>query len=133
MGTNRAERTLAGRSRDKQRGMTLIGFLVLAIVCGIIGLAVLKIVPLYLERMKIDAVLEDVQLELAAGGNTVQTIRNALNNRFYIEAVSVESEELDIKREGEGYTVRVDKALREPFLADLWFVLEIERQLEIAR
>lgn len=133
MGTNRAERTLIKRSRNRQSGMTLIGFLVLAIVVGIVGLAVLKIVPLYLERMKIDAVLVDVEQELAIGGNSVQTIRNALNNRLYIEAVTVEASEMDIKREGEGYTVRIDKQLREPFLADLWFVLMIERQIEIAR
>ena len=51
----------------RQAGITAIGFLLLAAIFGGIGLAVMKIVPLYMEKIRIGTVLEDLQVELAAG------------------------------------------------------------------
>jgi len=121
--------------KSRQAGITLIGFLIMAAVCGMLGLAVLKIMPLYLEKMRVGAVLEDLQTELAAGGgNTVQGIRLALESRFYVENLRILStDELEIVREGEGYTVNVDRESRAPFFADLHFVVVIDEQIEIMR
>jgi len=129
MESNRAGHRLSGRRR--QAGITLIGMLFLAAVFGAIGLAVLKIVPLYLVKMRVDTVLEDVQTELGAGSNTIQSIRNALEARFYIENVKVERDEIEIARQGEGYRVAVNKESRTQFFGDLWFVVVIDSQIEI--
>lgn len=133
MESNRAGHRLRAAPPRREAGITLIGLAFLVAVFGAIGLAVLKIVPLYLERMKIMTVLEDVRTELGTGGNTVQGIRYALDNRFYIESVTVERSEVDVVREGEGYAVRIDKELREPFFADLWFVVVIDEEVQISR
>jgi len=122
--------------KSRQTGITLIGFLLMAAVVGMLGLAVLKIMPLYLEKMRVGAVLEDLQTELAGGGggNTVQGIRLALESRFYVENLRILStDELEIVREGEGYTVNVDRESRAPFFADLHFVVVIDEQIEIIR
>lgn len=122
------------RAKNRQSGITLIGFLMLAAVFGLVGLAVLKIVPLYLEKMSVNTVLEDLQAELATGGNNATSIRIALENRFYVENLRpLQSDEFQIRREGEGYTLAINRESREPFLADLYFVVVIDEQVEISR
>lgn len=120
--------------RRRQTGITLIGFLLLAVVFGTVGLAVLKIVPLYIEKMRVGAVLEDLQEELGTGGNSVPAIMNALNSRFYIENLKdLTADEVDIVRQGEGFTVTINRESRASFLADLYFVVVINEQVEISR
>ncbi|MDX1561802.1 MAG: DUF4845 domain-containing protein [Gammaproteobacteria bacterium] len=124
---------MIGPPARRQGGMTVIGFLLLAAVFGIVGLAALKVFPLYMEKMRVGTVLEDLQQELAGGGNTAQGIRNALEARFYVENLQVARSEVDISQGGAGYIVTIDKESRTPFFADLWFVVVINEQVEIIR
>jgi len=120
--------------KRRQAGITLIGFLLMAAVFGSFGFAIIKVVPLYMEGMRIDRVLDDLQQELATGGNTARDIQLALDSRFYVENLeSLEPDELEIVREGEGYTVKVNRESRALFLADLYFVVMFDTQVEIAR
>ena len=124
------------RSRRRQSGITLIGFLLLAAVFGVVGLAVLKVVPLYMHKMRVGTVLEDLREELAgnSGSASVQSIRLALESRFYVENLPpLATGELEIARQGSGYHVRVHREAREAFLADLYFVVVIDEQVEIAQ
>lgn len=133
MESNRTTRGVGRRSLHRQAGITALGFLILAAVAGTIGLAVLKIVPLYLERMRVSRVLENVETELAGGGNTVQSIRNTLQSRFYVENLQVDPKEIDISAQGQGYVVTINRESRAPFFADLWFVVVINEQIELNR
>ena len=135
MESHRHGNRLIGRPRKRrQAGITLIGFLLLAAVFGTVGLAVLKIVPLYMEKMRVNTVLEDLQEELGTGGNSIPAIMNALNSRFYIENLKeLTADEVDIVRQGEGFMVTVNRESRASFLADLYFVVVINEQVEISR
>ena len=133
MESNRARHRMTRPLERRQRGMTVIGFLLLAAVFGIVGLAALKIFPLYLEKLRVGTVLEDIEQELAGGGNTAQSIRNALEARFYVENLQIARSDVDISQGGPGYIVTVDKESRAPFFADLWFVVVINEQVEIIR
>jgi hypothetical protein len=120
-------------AHHRQAGITVIGFLILAAVFGTVGLAILKIVPLYMERMRIGTVLSDLQQELATGGNTVPSIRLALESRFNIENLDVPRDEVEISQGGIGYVVTISRESRASFAADLWFVVIINEQVEISR
>lgn len=135
MESNRTEyRLTRRRSSRQQSGITLIGLLLVVAIVGFIGLAVLKIVPLYMEKMRIASVLGDLQEELGTGGNSPASIMNALNNQFYIEALKEPTaNEVKIERNSNGFSVRVHREARAPFLADLWFVVDIDEQVEISR
>lgn len=133
MGTNRTKRRLNRQPLRRQAGITVIGFLLLAAVFGVVGLATLKVVPLYLEQFKIRKVLSDVQSESANGGNTVPGILSSLEARFDIDYLELPKEEIEVKREGEGYIVRVTRQSGASFFGNLRFVLDINEQVEIAR
>ena len=120
--------------KSRQAGITLIGFLMLASVFGIVIFAGMKVFPLYLERMRIDTVLGDLQEELGTGGNTPQNIKYALDSRFYVENLkALTRDEYVIERSADGYLVTIHRESRSPFLADLSFVIEINKQVEISR
>jgi hypothetical protein len=120
--------------RSKQAGVTLIGFVLLAAVFGIVIFAGMKVFPLYLERARIGTVLSDLQAELATVGNSPQQIKLALDSRFYVENMaSLQRDEYSIERSGEGFLVTIDRESRSSFLADLYFVIAINKQVEISR
>jgi hypothetical protein len=98
-----------------------------------VGLAGLKIAPLYMQKMRLATVLEDVQKELADGGRNQQAIRNALEARFYIEGLQVPRDNVAIRQIATGYQVHVQQENRTQFLADLWFVVVVNEQVEIRR
>jgi hypothetical protein len=123
----------AGRTRHREAGITVIGFLLLAIVFGIIGFAIIKIVPLYMQRMRVRTVLEDLKLELNDGPNTAQGIRVNLESRFSVENLRIPRDEVTVAREGDGWVVRVTHESRSSFIADLSFVVDIDEQVELGR
>jgi len=122
-----------GLARRRQAGITVIGLLIVVVIAGTLGLAILKIVPLYIERMKIQTVLSDVQTELGTGGNTLNGIRNALDARLNIDNLDVPREEMEIAREGDGYVVRIEREIRTPFVYDLWFLVIVDEEVQISR
>jgi hypothetical protein len=125
----------AGSLKDREAGITVIGFLLLAVVFGMIGFAIIKIVPLYMQRMRVQTVLEDLKSEVGGGSDTstATSIRLALEQRLYVENLKIPREEIAIAREGEGWLVRITHEARASFIADLSFVVDIDEQVEIAR
>jgi hypothetical protein len=117
----------------REAGITVIGFLLLTAVFGVIGFAVIKIVPLYMERMRVQTVLEDLSEELSESTNTATSIRQALQDRLYIENLDIPREEIEIARAGEGYLVKIQREARSTFIADLSFVVDIHEQIELGK
>jgi hypothetical protein len=123
----------AGRRQHREAGITVIGFLLLAVVFGMIGFAIIKIVPLYMQRMRVQTVLEDIHKEMNEGPNTANGIRLALEQRLYVENLRIPRDEITVAREGEGWLVRVTHESRSSFIADLSFVVDIDEQIELGR
>jgi hypothetical protein len=120
-------RTLARR----QAGLTAIGFLFFAAVFGVIGLGGMRLLPLYLENMRLSTILDD--LERDASGLTPQGIRLEMAKRFSVEGVRVPNESVKITQVREGYQVRVQYENRAPFIADIWFLLAFDKQVLVSR
>jgi hypothetical protein len=115
----------------RQAGITAIGFLFLATVFGIIGLGVMRVLPLYLENMRLSTVLDDLQRDFSGG--TPQGIRVEMAKRFSIEGVRVPTENVKISQVRDGYQVRVQYENRAPFIADIWFLVAFDKQVLVRR
>lgn len=133
MEPNRTKYRVKQRALHRQTGVTAIGFLVLASVFGILGLAGLKIVPLYMQKMRISTVLKDLGRDSQTGVQTPQSIRNELDRRFSIEGITIQRDNVKITQVRDGYQVRIQQEERTPFVADLWFVVVLDEQVEIRR
>lgn len=91
---------VAGRAR--QRGITLIGLVLVAIIIGAVALVVVQVVPTYVEYLSIQRAVNKAALE----GGTVQQIRNAFQRQQDIDDFrSVNAADLDITKVNEQVVV----------------------------
>ncbi len=121
------------RRHRRQAGITALGGLMLAVVFGTVGLAALKITPLYLENLRVKAVLNDLKEDQDGKGTTASSLRFDLSSRLYVEGISLRPDALEITPGGNGYTVHVRYDNRTRFLADVWFLIVVDEQIEIRR
>lgn len=120
--------------RDRQQGITVIGMIIVAAFLGVFVFAILKVMPFYLEQMKIVSILGDVKRNMDGNAPTVLQIRSALAKRFDIEMVTgIDSRDIAIKKSGNGYLVQAKYERRAPYFANLYLVVEIDEQVEIKR
>ena len=133
MESNRQGHRMTVSSRHAQAGITALGFLILAALVGVVGLAVLKVVPMYIKNMRMTTILEDVQRDLSGGSPTPQAIRTELARRFSVEDINLDIEALKITQSKSGYSLLVQYEERAPYVADLYLVVAYRKQVEINR
>ncbi len=133
MEPHRSRNSVIRRLPRSQAGMTALGFLMLATVFGLVGFGGIKLAPLYMQKMRIGTVLEDVKTELDGTGTTTGTLRRTIIQRLYVEGIRVAPEDLDITPTNVGYTVGIQYDNRTSYLADISFLVEIDQQIEIRR
>ena len=121
------------RRPGRQAGITLIGFLLLAGLCGIVGFAGIRLVPMYIKNMTLSKVLDDVKHEFDGKGASSVAIRNALGRRFDIEGIDLPRDDVKISQSGDGYQVRIQYENRAHYVADIWLVLAFDKQVQIRR
>ena len=133
MEPHRKEHRLSTAARERQAGITVIGFMILACLVGVVGLGAIKVVPMYLQNMRLSQVLESTQEELTGNSPTPSSIRNALARRFAVEGIRLPPENLKITQGKTGYDVRIQYENRAPYVADIWLLVEFDKQVEIRR
>jgi hypothetical protein len=120
-------------TRHRQRGITALGFLILALLVGVVGLAVIKVTPMYLKSMRMNQILSDIEQELSGQGPTPATIRNELSKRFSVEDIRMEVNAPKIAQSKNGYTLQIQYEERAPYVAGIYLVLVYDKQVEIRR
>ena len=121
--------------RNRQAGMTAIGFILVVVVLGLIGFGVIQLVPVYLENMKILQVLNQTKTNLDGQNASAIEIRKSLAKRANIEALYEVNPAKDfvIKRSPEGYRVTIDYARKKAYFANVSLLAEFEHSVEIIR
>lgn len=123
-----------GYSMRRQQGMTLIGMLIVAGIAGVFLLAGIRLVPIYLEYLKVETTLKEVKKDLDGSNAGPGQIRTAIERRFDIEAVTaIKSKDIKIERSGNGYAVTADYEGRAPFLGNVYLVMDFEKSVEVVR
>lgn len=116
----------------RQRGMTTLGMLILVAFVGLFVFAGIRLVPVYLEHMKIVSVLDGVKAEYEGQGPSRQDLMRSLSRRFDIESINVISEkELKIKKIADGYTIEATYENRTPFIANISFTVNFSKTVEV--
>ena len=124
---------MTASTRRAQGGMTALGFLILAALVGVVGLAVLKVTPMYLKKMRMDSILTDIEQEMSGQSPTPASIRTALERRFSVEDIRLSADELKITQSKNGFTLRVMYEARASYVADIYLLIAYDKQVEILR
>ncbi|MCP5160003.1 MAG: DUF4845 domain-containing protein [Gammaproteobacteria bacterium] len=90
-------------SNDQQRGMTVIGMLLLLIVIAFAALIAMKVVPMYIEYYTIKSTIETIRKEPQLAQMSTQDIHNAIQKRFDIGYVDrVTARDLKVRQDPNG-------------------------------
>lgn len=122
--------------RARQRGMTFIGFLMLAVIVGMLGFAGMRLMPFYLEYMTVQRVLNNVAIDLDGQDPSAQAIRKAINKYFIAEMVTAQTAKdlekaFTITKSENGYLVQVYYEKRAPYIANVSLLAAFEDEVEI--
>lgn len=118
--------------RSRQKGITFIGFAIIAAMVGLIGFAGLKLTPVYLENMKVKRVLNDVKEQLDGQAATPQRIRSALDKRINIEMIyGLKGRDFEIEKSDSGYTVAARYQRAETLVANVSLLVDFDDEVEI--
>jgi len=117
----------------KQGGMTAIGFILIAMLVGVIGLGVLKVGPMYAQGLRLEKVLGDLKEEMDGTNPTPNRVRLALERRLDIESLRIPRDQITIRKGGPGYVLRVNYDNKAHFVANVWLMVVVDEQIEVVR
>ena len=99
----RAFTLIERRANERQRGMTLIGMLLLLILIGFVAVIAMKVVPMYVQYYSIKSTIESIRKEPQVAQMSAQEIQNAIQKRFDIGYVdNITARDLKIRNENRG-------------------------------
>lgn len=120
--------------QHRQRGMTMLGIIVIIIVMGAWVYAGIRLVPKYLEYMRVASTLEKVRDEFDSNpGSTEFMLRKAIERHFDIEMVEiVTANDIEIKKDGGEFTMRAAYEDTVPLAGNVSFLLSFDKSVTVA-
>jgi len=124
----------SGRSAPREAGITVVGFLMLAIFVGLFAFGALRLTPVYLNYMKVAGVLNGVYDEFDSQNPTRAAIRTSISRRFGVESVSVISfRDIKVTADGAGFLVQAQYDHTAPFIGNIHFTVKFDKEVLVRR
>lgn len=120
--------------QHRQRGMTMLGIILIVIVVGAWLYAGIRLAPKYLEYMRVASTLEKVRDEFSNNpGSTEFMLRKAVERHFDIDMVEViTSNDIEIDKEGSVFYMRAAYEDTVPLAGNVSFLVEFDKTVEVA-
>lgn len=117
------------RTYRRQKGLTLIGFLFVLVMLGILFYAGMQIVPVYMEHYSIVQSMKKVVSEPGALNKSPGEIRSSLDKLLYTSYVNnVKPKDFKIIR-GSKKELQVKYEVRKDFIYNLGFIMEFDEKV----
>ena len=108
---------------NTQRGISLIGMLIVGIIIVIVAIGGLKIAPAYMEYFTAKKAI--VAVAQAASGGTVGQVREAFDRRAAIDDIEVvHAKDLDVTKEGNELVISFAYEKRIPLFSNISVVID---------
>ena len=118
--------------RNRQLGVTAIGWLFLLTPVAIVVYAAIRAAPVYLNYMKVAKAMDQAGGELKSGGATPQTIRATIDKHFEIDMVDYPTtKDMKITKDGGGWVVESQYDDDAPLFANLSLHVTFDKKVKI--
>jgi len=117
-----------------QRGVTLIGWLLLMIPVGIIVYVLIRVTPIYLNYLHVSKAMEQLASESKGEGGSINPveIHQSLEKRFDIEYVSNPSaKDVDVHRDGDHWVAVANYEEVVPLFGNASLLLQFNKQVDL--
>jgi hypothetical protein len=111
------------------RGLTLIGFLIVLVVVLFFAYAGMRVIPMYLEYHALVNAMNKLRDDPAAKSMPAQNIKKSIENSLWASYASenIRAEHIRISKKTDGINVRVAYEVREDFLGNIDLVASFDR------
>jgi len=116
----------------RQRGATFIGVLIIGSIVGLAVYAGIRLWPLYFEYMEVARALDQTAKEFSGENVNPQELIASLNKRWTIEDIhTISPKDVEIKREGKGFTMRAYYQAEAPFIANVSLLATFDKTVNV--
>ncbi len=116
----------------RQKGITLMSFVVVLAVVGFFALMAMKLFPMYSENNNLKSVMKELAAQPNSASLTQGQIQADLERRFNIAYVSsVKKEHVKVLRAGKGAQLNIAYEVRVPLFANLDVVGKFDNTVDL--
>lgn len=118
--------------KQRQRGATFLGIVIILLILGTALYAGIRLVPIYLDYMKIARSLEQVRDEHAATQTNPQLLRRSLERRWDVEdATGIDWKDIEINKVPEGYEMVADYEVEQQFVYNVYLLVKFNKTVTV--
>jgi hypothetical protein len=118
--------------RKRQQGMTFIGLLCILVLVGVVVYAGIRLVPVYLNYMKVSRTMEMTASEARAENVDPGNIRRLLERHWAIEdPTAVEVKDIQITKDDSGTQLHVAYDDTVPYVANVSLSVHFEKTVTV--
>ncbi len=118
--------------KGKQKGMTMIGWMLSLAIVGFFVLFGLRLTPLYLDYFSLRDMIDDVSEEAGSGDMTQGQIWRSLEKRLDLNYIDyITQEHLKLKRHGNKTDIALKYEAKRPFFGNIYLVVEFEYEAKV--
>ena len=118
--------------RSRQRGATALGLLCIVAIIGFALYGGIRVFPIYMEYLAVARAMEQTAKESSGNPTSPQQLRRSLDRRWSIEDIkSLQPTEIEIKKNGTGYSMRAWYRAETPFLANISLAVDFDKTVDV--
>lgn len=116
---------------SRQRGITLLGLVIVLFVLGFAAFIGMKLFPVYQEYFSVVQAMKSVAAQPGVSRRQPQEIKEMLMKRFYISYVeSVKRQHIKVIQQ-QGLTLQIEYEVRRPLIGNIDFVAKFDKSMEL--
>jgi Tfp pilus assembly protein PilE len=116
---------------NRQQGMTFIGLLFVLALVGLIGYAGIRLVPVYLNYMKVSKIMEATATELQ-GSSEPGNIKRTLEKHWQIDDPSApDLKDFEITKDDTGAVIHVAYDDKVPYISDVSLSVHFDKTVKV--
>lgn len=114
-------KTTAGR----QRGITMFGFLWVAVVIIFVAIVGMKLVPAYIHNAQITEIFKEIAADAAMQDASIRDIKDSYNKRAIVNSISdITADDIEISKEDGRLTLSASYSVKVPIAGNVTLLLE---------
>jgi hypothetical protein len=118
--------------RQRQLGMTFIGLLCILVLVGAIGYAGVRLVPVYLNYMKLARTMESAATEFKGESADLSGVRKSLDRHWAIEDITaVDQKDIEITKDDNGLRLHVAYDDSVPYIANISLSVHFDKTVKV--
>ena len=119
---------------SRQRGATMLGYIILVSFIGIFAFGFIRLTPLYLNYMKVVGVVDGVAEEFDGQNPSRSAIVSSISRRFDVESVSIITyRDVKVTQVDGGWQVAAVYDHSTPFIGNISFTIHFDKTRLVRR